>query len=135
MKNEPCNSDMILFIDTTGTESKISLRLASGEVLAEKIWPAKQNQSEELLLEIEKLLTSRGHTKEDLSGISVIVGPGSYTGIRVGVATANALALAMAIPITGFRIDAQGRAIKVDNSELYAVPYYSKPPHITKPGA
>lgn len=129
---------MILFIDTSGSESHISLKSAKNEVVAKKSSPANNNQSEELLSEIDTMLAGCGHTKGDLSGIEVVAGPGSYTGIRVGVATANALAFALGIPILPYEKDPKNNINKINNhlsTGLFVFPIYKNPPYITKPRA
>jgi len=129
---------MNLFIDTSGLETKVSLADNKANVSAEKKWPAGQNQSEELLIEIDKLFSQSGYHKDNLESISVVVGPGSYTGIRVGVATANALAYALNIPVLPYENDSQNETRQTENnrnSVSYALPVYKNPPHITKPKA
>ena len=61
-----------------------------------------QNTSENLLPEIDRLLKKHKTTLSDLSAISVCVGPGSFTGIRVGVATAKAASVALKTPLVSF---------------------------------
>lgn len=50
---------------------------------------------------VDELLSRRGMGPKDLTGVAVDLGPGSFTGVRVGVATAKALATALAIPVVG----------------------------------
>lgn len=50
---------------------------------------------------IEKLLKKQGVTLKDINAIEVNVGPGSFTGLRVGVAIANTLSFALGIPVNG----------------------------------
>lgn len=61
--------------------------------------------SQVLLPLIEKLLKSQKLDYKDLKGIEVEVGPGSFTGLRVGVSVANALAYALGIPVNGKKIE------------------------------
>ncbi|HET8946785.1 MAG TPA: tRNA (adenosine(37)-N6)-threonylcarbamoyltransferase complex dimerization subunit type 1 TsaB [Candidatus Polarisedimenticolia bacterium] len=55
----------------------------------------------ELLEAIEALLTAAGAGAKDLAGIAVALGPGSFTGVRVGLATAKGLGYALGIPVAG----------------------------------
>jgi tRNA threonylcarbamoyladenosine biosynthesis protein TsaB len=55
--------------------------------------------SERLMGAIDRLLTDAGWTVRDLEGLAVAVGPGSFTGLRIGLSTVKGLALALAIPI------------------------------------
>ena len=54
---------------------------------------------------IEKLLKSQRAEFKDLEGIEVETGPGSFTGLRVGVSVANALGFALGIPVNGKKIE------------------------------
>ena len=58
-------------------------------------------QSARLVAEIEKGLAACNLSYKDLTNIAVTIGPGSFTGIRIGLAAAQGLALALSIPIIG----------------------------------
>src|SRR4030095_16768186 len=55
--------------------------------------------SERLMVAVDRLLADAGWTVTDLEGIAVSVGPGSFTGLRVGIATAKGLAVALGLPV------------------------------------
>ncbi|WP_018130951.1 tRNA (adenosine(37)-N6)-threonylcarbamoyltransferase complex dimerization subunit type 1 TsaB [Effusibacillus pohliae] len=81
-----------------------TLTVAIGErdrLLAEASVVVKKNHSNRLMPLIESLLVSADLTPEDLKGIVVGHGPGSYTGVRIGVTTGKMLAWALKIPIVG----------------------------------
>lgn len=61
--------------------------------------------SQVLLPLIEKLLKSQKLEYKDLKGIEVETGPGSFTGIRVGVSVANALGYSLGIPVNGKKME------------------------------
>ena len=63
--------------------------------------PAKENKSQQLLPLIQKILDENKKDLKDLTEIKVEVGPGSFTGIKIGVAVANALGWALEIPVNG----------------------------------
>ncbi len=128
---------MYLFLSTTGLDSIIALIGDDYKITAQKLWQSNNDQSEKLLSCIEWLLSQQGILKSQLRGIFVDNGPGSYTGLRVGVASANALAFALNIPIWPVDKD----CIKDQNylssvvsktKSLFVTPNYAKPPHITK---
>lgn len=93
---------MILFIDTTENLTTIALG-EGGKLIDLYTWDADMAQSEQLLPEIDKLLAKNKVKLKDLKGIIVVCGPGSYTGLRVGISTANSLAFGLGIPIVGVR--------------------------------
>ena len=64
-----------------------------------------KNQSSDLLPAINGFLTNNKIKLTDLEGILVNIGPGSYTGIRVGVTIANTLAWSLNIPVLGYSDD------------------------------
>ena len=69
-----------------------------------------KGHAEHLIAVIDEALGHAGMTYADLDGIAVSVGPGSFTGVRVGVATARGLALALKIPAIGITtLDALAR--------------------------
>ena len=63
--------------------------------------------SQVLLPLIEKALTDHGLAHEDIKEIKVATGPGSFTGLRVGVSVANALGMALKIPVNGKEVETE----------------------------
>jgi tRNA threonylcarbamoyladenosine biosynthesis protein TsaB len=70
-------------------------------VLAELTWEIGRRHSQELVPRLQWLLAACGASPADLTAIAVALGPGSFNGIRVGVATAKALAFALGLPVYG----------------------------------
>ena len=89
---------LTLAIDTSTSLLSIAL-VADDKVLASIDEPTKNNQSEILMSRIETIINDCQLKPTDLEEIAVAIGPGSYTGIRVGVAAAKSLAYALDIPI------------------------------------
>jgi len=78
-----------------------SIAIIDGEkVVAEKSWLAENDEAERLMPEISKLLKSKKVKYEDIKEIIVVRGPGSFTGLRVGIAAANMMAYILSIPIS-----------------------------------
>ncbi len=91
----------LLAIDTATSVATVALGSPDGRLLAEDAWVAGYRHGEELLPRIDGLLRSRDLRPPDLGAISVGTGPGAFTGLRVGLATAKGLAFALGRPIVG----------------------------------
>ena len=91
---------MILIIDTSTDQNQIAKAEKSGKIVKIISWQG-QRQSQLLLPKIDQLLKQSQKNLKDLSGILVFSGPGSFTGLRVGIAVANSLGFALEIPVVG----------------------------------
>lgn len=89
-----------LGIDSASSEAAVAL-LDGDEVLTERRWTVETNYSRELLGGIDAALAEAGVERAELAVIAVDAGPGGYSGLRSGVATAQGLALALGIPLAG----------------------------------
>ncbi|MBT3865315.1 tRNA (adenosine(37)-N6)-threonylcarbamoyltransferase complex dimerization subunit type 1 TsaB [Candidatus Peregrinibacteria bacterium] len=79
---------------------KTSIALIDGnKVVSEKTWLSNSNEAEKLMPEIAKLLKSKKVKYEDLKSVLLIKGPGSFTGLRIGVTVANTIAHLQKIPV------------------------------------
>jgi tRNA threonylcarbamoyl adenosine modification protein YeaZ len=92
---------MILAIDTATSHALLALGSADGELAGVRTWVVGYRHGETLLTELTAFLDEHGTALPDLSGIVVGTGPGAFTGLRVGLATAKALAHALSVPIAG----------------------------------
>ena len=93
---------MYLCIDTISSIAGITL--ATMDAITHFPLDPK-NSSEGIIPTIDKALKKAKITLADLSGVFVIKGPGSFTGLRVGLSVANQFAHQLKIPITGLRTD------------------------------
>src|SRR5439155_635506 len=73
--------------------------LGGERVVGEYILDVRVTHSERLMAAIDQLLNDAGWSAGDLEGLAVAVGPGSFTGLRVGLSTVKGLALALSIPV------------------------------------
>lgn len=87
---------MKLYIDTTSSE-KVIINLDGHEFIAD----ARKEKAQMLLPFIVEKLKDTNKTLKDLSEIEVATGPGSFTGIRVGVSVAQTLGFSLGIPVNG----------------------------------
>lgn len=112
---------MILAIDTA--TNWIGLALHDGaSVLAEFGWRSRQTQTEELAPAVAQLWARTGVAPADLGAVAVAIGPGSYTGLRVGLALAKGIALAHNLPLAGVpTLDIVAAAVCRLETDLVAV--------------
>ncbi|MFS0655455.1 tRNA (adenosine(37)-N6)-threonylcarbamoyltransferase complex dimerization subunit type 1 TsaB [Bacillus sp. 179-C3.3 HS] len=89
----------ILAIDTSNHTLGIAI-VRDETVIGESITYLKKNHSVRAMPTVEALMNECGVTPSDLSKIVVAKGPGSYTGVRIGVTIAKTLAWTLSIPIT-----------------------------------
>jgi len=90
----------ILAIETTGPRADVAVVDGEG-VVASTAFRHRMELSRLLMLRIDATLAMAGLTLAELDGIAVSLGPGSFTGIRIGVVTAKALAWAAGRPLVG----------------------------------
>ncbi|MBO5244741.1 MAG: tRNA (adenosine(37)-N6)-threonylcarbamoyltransferase complex dimerization subunit type 1 TsaB [Selenomonadales bacterium] len=90
----------ILAIDTSTRVSSVAL-VEAGRVIAELNQDTRLTHSERLMPQIKQLLDMAEKKSRELSAIAVSIGPGSFTGLRIGMATAKTMAYALGIPIIG----------------------------------
>ncbi len=91
---------LCLAIDTTSDCTSVALLDSEGR-LASLVSTLSRGQGECLMGLIQNLFDEYGCTSKDLTCLAVAVGPGSFTGVRIGLATARGLALALNIPVYG----------------------------------
>jgi tRNA threonylcarbamoyl adenosine modification protein YeaZ len=91
----------ILAIDTATSRAVVALGDPDGRLLAEDGWIAGRRHAEELLPRIDSLLHETGVAPSRLAALVVGTGPGAFTGLRVGLATAKTLAHQLGVPIAG----------------------------------
>lgn len=93
-------SELILVLDTSTTAGSVAL--CNGErLLAEIVVDSLANHSDKLLMHVEQILAEQGCCLAEVAAFAVIDGPGSFTGLRVGVAAAKGLARACNRPLYG----------------------------------
>ncbi|GAB4451105.1 MAG: tRNA (adenosine(37)-N6)-threonylcarbamoyltransferase complex dimerization subunit type 1 TsaB [Chloroflexi bacterium OHK40] len=91
---------MLLAIDTSTSLTGLALYHAEG-VRAECVWESGRNHTAQLLPQLDLLLRHIGAARDDLRAVAVALGPGSWSGLRVGVSVAKGMALAGGLPLLG----------------------------------
>lgn len=126
---------MILLLDTSTPECKLTL--IDGATRHDASWQTDRTLARDLLGYLEQRLADVGSTMEQLTGIGLMTGPGSFTGLRIGMAVCNTLADALQIPIVGTRGDVWQQAaldrLAAGETDKIVLPFYGGDAHITKP--
>ena len=90
---------MLLAVDTSTTQAGIALY--DGQVLADVAWRAGRDHGRQLLPVIQDTLARLGRGPADLTAVAAARGPGSFTGLRVGLSVGRGLAFALGLPLYG----------------------------------
>jgi tRNA threonylcarbamoyladenosine biosynthesis protein TsaB len=101
----------VLAVETSTLAGGVAL--VDGErLVAEYLLDVSVTHSERLLAAIDRVLADAGWTPRDLQGLAVATGPGSFTGLRVGISTVKGLALALGVPVAAVpTLDAMAAAL------------------------
>jgi tRNA threonylcarbamoyladenosine biosynthesis protein TsaB len=101
----------VLALETSTLAGGVAL-VDSERLIAEYLLDVSVTHSERLMGTVDRVLADARWTPRDLQGIAVSIGPGSFTGLRVGVSAAKGLALALGIPIAAVpTLDAMAAAV------------------------
>ncbi len=95
--------DIVLAIDTATRHAAVAAGTRDGEVIAERSWECRFRHGQEVLATLDRMLTGSGIDLGRVVAVIVGTGPGAFTGLRVGIATAKALAHGLGRPIAGIQ--------------------------------
>jgi len=126
---------MILLLDTSTPLCKLSF--LDGEWRFDDEWQADRTLAKGLLRYIKSNLEAHQKTWGDITAIGVFEGPGSFTGLRIGITVLNTIADAQNIPIVGGRgddwqVEVQEKLAQGKNERI-VLPFYGSEAHITVP--
>lgn len=126
---------MILLLDTSTPMCFVTL--VDGETRSEYEWDAGRTLARELLGRLDGWTREQGGDIRQISGIGVMKGPGSFTGLRIGLAVANTLADGLGVPIVGetgdsWQTTSLARLRSGENDQI-VLPAYGSEAHITTP--
>lgn len=118
-------------------EMTVQLTLIDGDKRTDYEWAAERNLARDMLAYLRDRLAENEASFADISGIGVFRGPGSFTGLRIGLAVLNTIAHEQRIPIVGvtgdaWREECLARLQDGDNDEI-VLPEYGAEARVTKP--
>ena len=101
----------ILAVETSTLAGGVAL--FDGErLMGEYLLDVRVTHSERLMVAVDRVVSDAGWTIHDLEALAVAIGPGSFTGLRIGLATVKGLAVALSIPVAGVpTLDAMAAAL------------------------
>jgi tRNA threonylcarbamoyladenosine biosynthesis protein TsaB len=126
---------MILALDTAAGECQMTIIVDN--VVVHKTWLAERRLARDLLSQLEIFLHDNQTSFDQLTGLIVFRGPGSYTGLRIGVNVMNSLAYGLTLPIVGetgshWLESGRTRLARGDHDHI-VIPEYGGLPNITVP--
>lgn len=127
---------MILAIKTDNPEAEVYV-CKNTNVVEEYKWQAHRQLADTIHIKIKDILENNNIGYQDLSGLVVFKGPGSFTGLRIGLSVFNTIANTQNIPIVGTTGDAwlaDGLVqIKDGVNQKIVIPNYGGEANISKP--
>ena len=128
---------MLLGLKTDNPVAELYLYGSDGQLTAEKTWQADRELAHGLLRYIDEFLAENTHTIRDVTGLFVFEGPGSFTGLRIGLTVMNTLAYGLGVPIVGvsgydWRAEAVN-ALTAGQNDRVVMPLYGAEARITAP--
>lgn len=91
---------MLVAIDTATRFASLAL-YEPGRVLAEHTWQSNDNHTVEMMPSLADMLGRQNVHPSHLKAVAIAIGPGSFTGLRIGLAVAKGLAMSLDIPVIG----------------------------------
>lgn len=126
---------MILLLDTSSPVCRLTL--IDGDRRYDDEWQAGRTLAKHLLRYLQQQLDKNDATFASLRGIGVLAGPGSFTGLRIGLTVLNTIAESGQIPIVGVRGEQWQKIalerLKNGENDAVVLPFYGSEAHITKP--
>ena len=110
---------ILLGIDSS--TDRLGIGLCDGPtIMAEALLDSQREHASRIIVMIDRLLKDTHIPKSRLEGIAAAIGPGSFTGLRVGLAVAKGIAMALTIPIVGVSTFAvMNKKLRADYPDFY----------------
>lgn len=127
---------IVLTIRTDNPQAEVGL-FDSEQQLAYEQWQAHRELSRTVHHKIESILQQRAMTWQDINGIVAYEGPGSFTGLRIGLTVANAISYGLEVPIVAIKgedwIKKGVHRLQAGEQDEIALPFYGRDANITVP--
>ena len=127
---------LILTIRTDKPEAEIGL-YDDNDRIAYEIWTAHRQLAETLHLKIRGLMQANNRQIHGIEAIACYAGPGSFTGLRIGLSVGNALAYSLSVPIVAETgkdwLSTVTTRLRDNDIDAIAMPEYGADVHITLP--
>lgn len=128
---------MILALRTDQPEAEVVLLSPTGEVSVREKWHAHRELAETIHAKLQTMLKSQSIDYSDIDTVIVYKGPGSFTGLRIGISVANAITYSQDIKIVGVTGEdwlSEGvKKLASAKRRAPVTPEYGAPVHITTP--
>lgn len=128
---------MYLALKTDSGISEYYLLSKEGEVVDDLKWKSGRGLADGILRKLEEFLDKNSINWDEIKGVIVFKGPGSFTGLRIGITVANTVSYAKKIPIVGEMDEdwiGTGRLrLNEGKNDKQVIPEYGTEPNITKP--
>lgn len=126
---------MIILLDTS--TSVCRLTIVDGDTRHEYEWQADRQLAKGLLGWLHERLVEVGGDWPSITGLGVFMGPGSFTGLRIGITVINTLADSLNVPVVGGRDDSWQTDVlsrlRDGQNDRIVLPYYGSEANITTP--
>lgn len=126
----------ILTIRTDKLDSEIGF-FQDATQIGYDAWPAHRHLAETIHTRIKDLLRENDTTIQQIDALVIYRGPGSFTGLRIGISLANSLASSLSVPIVGESgdcwIETGIKQLLNQYNDRQVTPLYGGDPHITQP--
>jgi tRNA threonylcarbamoyladenosine biosynthesis protein TsaB len=129
---------MILTIRTDSPVTELAIYSPDGgSLLASETWESGRELARSLLAHVGALCVTSGGSIQKLTGIVCFLGPGSFTGLRIGATTVNALAYGLSVPVVGTSGDDWAKEgcqrLPANENDKVILPEYGAEANITAP--
>lgn len=115
----------------------VEMTLIDGDERFDYTWQADRTLARDMLAYLRDQLAEHGWKFQDITGIGVMRGPGSYTGLRIGITVLNTLANSLEVPIVGATgddwADVCVRRLAGDDDDKIVLPEYGGEARVTQP--